>query len=58
MVSSTLLFTVVSSVTFGIYAGYAAVTGILFAFGHRNQKKTTLVPASEVSTQYPVPSTQ
>jgi len=38
-VSSTLLFTVISSVSFGIYAGYAAVSGILFAFGHRNQKK-------------------
>jgi len=46
-VSSTLLLTVLSSVSFGIYAGYAAVSGILFAFGHRNQKKPapTAAPA-------------
>jgi hypothetical protein len=46
LVSSTLLLTVISSVSFGIYAGYAAVSGILFAFGHRKQKKSAPVAAS------------
>jgi len=46
LVSSTLLLTVISSVSFGIYAGYAAVSGILFAFGHRSQKSAPAAPTT------------
>lgn len=38
IVSTTLLATITVCLTFGIACGYAAVTGILRAFGHRSTK--------------------
>jgi hypothetical protein len=38
IVSTTLFATIIVCLTFGIACGYAAVTGILRAFGHRSPK--------------------
>ncbi len=43
IVSTTLLGTIVLCLTFGIACGYAVVTGILRAFGHKPPKPS---PAS------------
>jgi hypothetical protein len=42
---ATLFFTVLAAMAFGIAASWVAVSGILFAFGHRSQvtKAATLV---------------
>jgi hypothetical protein len=34
---ATLFFTVLAAMAFGIAASWVAVTGILFAFGHRSR---------------------
>ena len=46
--SSTLLITIVASLVFGIACGYAAIMGILKAFGHSSQTQIESAPATAV----------
>jgi hypothetical protein len=46
LVVTTLIFTIIAALSFGIAASYAAVTSILFLFGHHAQperKPTALI---------------
>ncbi len=47
IVSTTLFGTIIVCLAFGIACGYAAIIGILRAFGHRTPK-TAAVPLSAV----------
>lgn len=51
LVSSTLMLTVLTSVSFGIYAAYAAISGILLAFGRHSRAKTEAAPALVPATE-------
>jgi hypothetical protein len=51
IVSASLMLTVVTSVSIGIYAGYAAVSGILFIFGRRHHAAPAPAPALVTSTE-------
>jgi hypothetical protein len=51
LASSIVLFTILSSLAFGIACGYVVIAGILRAFGHKSQQpasahQTAVVAAS------------
>ena len=53
LASSIVLFTILSSLAFGIACGYAAISGILHAFAHRptlEKAPATAVIATTVSS--------
>lgn len=47
IISTTLLLAVVAATSVGVAAGYAAVRGILLAFGHRPGQTDKPTPALE-----------
>ena len=48
--SGTLVATIVLAMTLGIGAGYSAILGILWVFGHRNRVKAPAgLPSTVVS---------
>ena len=48
LASSTVLFTIVAALTFGIACGYAVIMGILRAMAHRPQPQQVTAPATAV----------
>ena len=51
LISTTLLFTIVSAVAVGIGAAYAAIWGILTMFGHRPGSEEPALVAVEATAQ-------
>lgn len=42
LIYATVLFTILSALGFGIFAGYAAILAILRLFGERTERKTAV----------------
>jgi hypothetical protein len=49
LASTTVLFTILSSLAFGIACGYVAIIAVLRAFGHKSQQQApAAAPATAV----------